>query len=155
MSGAVIGLVIFVCVIGSAIASLVLHPRLPAVHRSESTHNVVKLAVGMIVVMTSLVLTLLMTSAKTSFDQVDRDVRRFSTELILLDRALRAYGPQADMARKALTDYVERALSSTWPACGGPVIVEDRSAGDLLDQAERASRRSLRRRGRIKTSRRA
>jgi len=65
-------------------------------------------------------------------------VRRFSTELILADRALRAYGPEADAPRKVLTQYVERALNATWPARGRPVVVEDRNAGDLLDQADRA-----------------
>lgn len=84
------GFAVFLCLSGAALLCLFLHPRLPSRYLEERTHNVVKLAIGMIVVMTSLVLGLLITSVKGSYDQVDNNVHAFSTQLILLDRALEA-----------------------------------------------------------------
>lgn len=138
MGSAELGLIVCACLFGAAMAALMLHPRLPPALRDERTHDVIKLAVGMVVVMTSLVLGLLTASVKGSFDAVDRGVHQFATQLILLDRALRLYGPEADGARGLLTRYTERALGGLWPPGGGPVLVEDPAGGDLLDQVERA-----------------
>ena len=67
---------------------------------------------------------LLIGSIKGGFDQVSRDVNAFATELILVDRALRLYGPVAEEARALLTRYTQRALEETWPGTGGAAVVE-------------------------------
>jgi hypothetical protein len=138
MDGVPMGLLIFVLLTAAALVSLWLHPRLPERQRQEATHNVVKLAIGMIVVMTSLVLGLLITSVKNTYDGVDANVHAFSTQLILLDRALKLYGPETEPTRSLLTSYVERALAGTWPEHGEPVKVDDEAAGDQLNKVEQA-----------------
>jgi hypothetical protein len=69
--------------------------------------------------MTSLVLGLMITSAKGRFDTVNRDVHSYATELILLDRMLVLYGPEASGARRELRSYTERAANGHWTAEGG------------------------------------
>jgi hypothetical protein len=107
---------------------------MPSRFRDQRTHDVIKLAIGIVVVMTSLVLGLLIASSKSSFDAVDRDVHAFATQLILLDRQLKLYGPEARPAHDLLTAYVEKALEGTWPKNGKPTVVEDKDAGRMLDE---------------------
>jgi hypothetical protein len=133
-----IGATVFLCLAGAALVCLFLHERLPASQREERTHSVVKLAIGMVVVMTSLVLGLLISSVQSSFNGVDRSVHAFSTQLILLDRELKLYGPQTQPTRALLTDYVQRALDGTWPASGKAVVVEDPRAGQILNEVEQS-----------------
>jgi len=53
--------------------------------------------------------------------------------LILLDRTLRHYGPEASDVRQRLRAYVRQAINGTWGADASPVL-EDRTAEALLDE---------------------
>src|SRR3954453_11570747 len=129
MGGAMTGLLVFALLAAAALLVLWLHPRLPAMHRSKETTDIVRLGIGLVATITALVLGLLITSVKGSFDRVAHDVQAFATELILLDRTLRSYGPGADDARALLTRYTQQALQETWPGAGGTAVVEDQAAG--------------------------
>jgi len=85
------------------------------------------------VVATSLVLGLLLNSAKNTFENIDRNMHAFATDLILLDRTLRHYGPETSAARQQLAAYVRRAVDGTWGAGRSPEA-EDRAAERLLDE---------------------
>ena len=128
-----VAMAIFVCLVGASLGSLVLSERLPAHHRQDETYNVVRLAASIFVVMTSLVLGLLVNSSKNMFEAIDRNIHAFSTELILLDRTLRHYGPEASDVRQRLRAYVRQAINGTWGADASPVL-EDRAAEALLDE---------------------
>lgn len=100
-----VGGLVFALLAGAALLALWLHPRLPSTHRSKETADTVRLSIGMMATITALVLGLLISSVKGSFDQVSRDVQVFAAELILVDRALRFYGLGAEDARALLTRY--------------------------------------------------
>ena len=133
-----VGGLVFALLAGAALLALWLHPRLPSTHRSKETADTVRLSIGMMATITALVLGLLISSVKGSFDQVSRDVQVFAAELILVDRALRFYGVGAEDARALLTRYTQQALQETWPGKGGTVVVLGQAAGALLDQTEAA-----------------
>jgi hypothetical protein len=137
MHDILVGAAIFLCLVAASLGSLVASERLPARHREDDTHNVVRLVANIFVVTTSLVLGLLLNSAKTTFEAVDRNVHSFATDLILLDRTLRRYGPEASVVRQRLAAYVRQAVDGTWPAHGSPVL-EDRAAERLLDDVANA-----------------
>jgi hypothetical protein len=105
MTSIVLGLSVFILLSATSLAALHLHPRLPGGQRDDKTHDAVKVGVGMVVVLSALVLGLLIASAKNTFDTATRDLKRFSTQIVLLDRTLRAYGPEAASAR-ALRDLL-------------------------------------------------
>lgn len=132
------GVLVFALLAGAALLALWLHPRLPSTYRSKETADIVRLGIGMIATTTALVLGLLISSVKGNFDQVSRDVQTFATDLVLVDRALRFYGPGAGDARALLTRYTQRALQETWPGDGRPVLIDDQTAGALLDRTEEA-----------------
>jgi len=101
--------VVLACLLAASLGSLVISLRLPAHHGNDETLNVVRLIANIFVVMTSLVLGLLINSAKNTLDTVDRNVHAFAADLIMLDRLLQHYGPDASGARQRLLVYAKRA----------------------------------------------
>ena len=101
--------------------------------------NVVRLVANIFVVMTSLVLGLMINSAKSRFERINSNVHTLATDLILLDRSLRLYGSDADDARRRLVLYVARASDGTWTT-GDPVHVSDQTSEQLLNDVGDAVR---------------
>ena len=64
--------------------------------------------------MTALVLGLLVNSAKTAYDGQSRALTEMSAKIILLDRVLSHYGPEAKEARDLLKTVVTRLIERTW-----------------------------------------
>jgi hypothetical protein len=93
MISIILGLGVFILLSATSLIALQFHPRLPRDQLDDKTHDAVKVGVGMVVVLSALVLGLLIASAKNTFDTAARDLKRFSTQVVLLDRTLRAYGP--------------------------------------------------------------
>jgi hypothetical protein len=124
--------IVFVCLTGASLGVLLSQGRLPAHHRHDDTQNVVRLIANIFVVMTSLVLGLMINTAKARFDGINRDLHIFATELILLDRTLELYGPDANDARQRLVAYVTRAADGTW-TIGDPVRTSDITSEQLLN----------------------
>jgi len=69
---------------------------------SKSTKDTVKLAVNLVATMSALVLGLLVSSAKASYDTVRSEVIDMSAKAVFLDRVLAIYGPESDQARARL-----------------------------------------------------
>jgi hypothetical protein len=116
----------FVVLVGVGLASLLLYRRLPERHREDDTNATVRLVANLFVVMTSLVLGLMISSVSNTYQSIDRNIHTYATELVLLDRALRTLGPEADEARRTLTAYVEHSLTDV------PVIKANRESERLL-----------------------
>lgn len=111
MREALIATVILLSLAGAAFAAMAVWPRMPVRHRDDDTNAVVRLAANLFGVMTSLMLGLMINSAKNTFESIDHNVHAYATELILLDRTLRQYGPQTDTVRQPLVAYVQRVVA--------------------------------------------
>jgi hypothetical protein len=112
---------------GAALAGFLSKKRLPSEQVQDDTNNVVGLVASLFVVMTSLVLGLMLNSAKDTFETNNRDIRTLATELILLDRTTRSLGPDAEDARRHLIEYVEISLK------GANILEEDPQAEASLE----------------------
>jgi hypothetical protein len=132
-----IALVIFVCLASASIGSLFAYGRLPARYRDDDTQTIVRLVATLFVVMTSLVLGLMINSAKNRFEAIDRDLHAFATNLILLDRMMREYGPETNEAHQRLIAYMQRASrrasSGKWLG-EDELIASDQSSERLLNE---------------------
>jgi hypothetical protein len=135
MSDWVVGLLVSVCVFAGGIAGMLLYRLLPAEHQSTETRDNIRLAIGMISILASLVLGLLTASAKQTFDRADQELRGFAADLIILNQTLRDYGPETADARATLRQYTERAVETTWSdhATDVPNSLEDPVAGQQLE----------------------
>jgi hypothetical protein len=110
MHDILIGIVIFVCLVAASLGSR-FYERIPERHRPAETEAVVRLFASFFVVMTSLVIGLMLNTAKNTFESVDKNVHAYATELILLDRTMRHYGPETAVARRSLLAYTEQAAA--------------------------------------------
>jgi hypothetical protein len=137
MQEGAIAALIFVCLITASLASQLVYRRLPDKHRQDDTHGVVTSLAGIFVVMTSLVLGLLLNSAKNTFEQVDHDMHTYATDLILLDRTLIQYGADAGDTRRLLLTYARRAATDT--SQDDPRIA-DRTSESMLEAVGKSLR---------------
>lgn len=115
MSSFAISLIVFLCVFGGAVIGILLRGSLPEHHLNADSQSVVKLAMGLVVTMAALVLGLLVSSAKSSYDAQSAEVTDISARLILLDRMLAHYGPDTKEARAVLRGGVVGNLERIWP----------------------------------------
>jgi hypothetical protein len=115
MNPTFVGIAVFGCVSGAALLAIRLRAALPHHHLSADTKDTVKLAMGLVATMTALVLGLLVSSAKGSFDTQRNAVLQMAGKAVFLDRVLAHYGPEAAEARAALRQALQGALAQTWP----------------------------------------
>jgi hypothetical protein len=111
MSSIVISLITFALVFGGALIGIALRSILPPNNLTADSRDVVKLGMGMVATMAALVLGLLIASAKSSFDMQNTELTEMSRKVVLLDRILAHYGPEAKEARDELRSSVVRALN--------------------------------------------
>ena len=129
MTEFVVAVLAFLSMMSAALLGLFSKTRLPSEHVQDDTSNLVGLVGHLFVVITALVVGLMLNSAKNTFETNNRDVRTLATELILLDRKLRALSPEAEDARRHLVEYVQTSLK------GANILQEDPQAEALLEAA--------------------
>jgi len=107
-----VSLVVYLCVMCGAFVGIYLHRVLPPDHVKADTREIVNLATGLLATLAALVLGLMVASAKSSFDARSEEVRETGARIIMLDRSLRQYGPQAQGARELLRQLSARKARS-------------------------------------------
>ena len=112
MSEWVVALLVFTAQLAGWACGRFVRRRLPAEHLSSVTRDSVVLLVGMVATLSALVLGLMISSAKTSFDSDRASVVEIAADILVIDRALAHYGDQAKPARDALRGFLERAIES-------------------------------------------
>jgi hypothetical protein len=104
-SGLLAGLVVVV------LLGQVARRRLPDNHLSSESTDAVKLAMGLVATMTALLLGLLVSSVKGSYDTKRSEVLQLAAQTTFMNRMLRLYGPEAADARARFRDLV----TERWP----------------------------------------
>jgi hypothetical protein len=141
MSAIAASVLVAACVFAGGLAGLYLHRLLPPDHHTKETQEVVRLGIGMLSVLASLVLGLLIATAKTSYDSADHAIRGYAAELALLNETLRDYGGEASVPRDLLRDYTRRVLQDGWPEDGKrAAALADDNADRLLEHVREAIR---------------
>ena len=112
MDSITVSLIAFAAILGGAIIGVLLRLALPEHQLAEDTKDVVRLCTGLIGTIAALVLGLLIASANSSYETQPSQVRRLAANIILLDRLLAHYGPEArtarDLIRRAIDPFVDR-----------------------------------------------
>jgi hypothetical protein len=110
-----IAVIVFACVFGAAMLGLFIGGVLPEHHLSQDSKDVVKLGTALIATMAALVLSLLISSAKSSFDRFNDELVQTAAKAVLLDRVLADYGPETreirDLMKRSYTTAVELIFS--------------------------------------------
>src|ERR1043166_1074901 len=115
MNTTLTALIVFGCLVGSVLVGRILRRILPESHLSTESKDAVKLAMGLIATMSALVLGLLVSSAKGSYDIQRTEVIQMAAKIAFLGRLLDAYGPEASGVRSQLWGTVEASIQKMWP----------------------------------------
>jgi len=124
MSPITISLIAFTCVLSGALLGNFIRNLLPGHHLSGDSKDVIRQVNAMLATMAALVLGLLIASAKGTFDTMNSELRQISSNIILLDRNLAHYGPEAREARDILRRAVTTAFRRIWPDGNDTMAIE-------------------------------
>ena len=115
MNSLVVSSIVFVCIFAAALVGMAIRRALPEEHVGPDAKEVVRLATGLIATMAAMVLGLLVSSAKSSYDARKNEVAEMSSEVVNIDRLLGKYGPETEDIRAEFRRTVEFGLYRIWP----------------------------------------
>lgn len=107
--------VVLACLFTAVFLGMRIRRRLPEHHLSPETKDTVKLAMGMVATMSALLLGLLVSSAKGSYDTARSEVIQLAAKVSFLDRVLAIYGPETAQLRAQFRSMIEGAIGQMWP----------------------------------------
>jgi hypothetical protein len=122
------------CLVGGVLLGRSIRRRLPEHHLNPDSRDAVKLAMGLVATMTALLLGLLVSSAKGTYDTQRGEVILMAAKVTFLDRVLSAYGAEATQARVLFREAVGEAVQRMWPAEAGAQaqLTPNAGAGDAV-----------------------
>jgi hypothetical protein len=107
-------LVTLASTIGGSVLGAVLRRCLPARHLGADNKEVIRLGVSLLATLSAVAISLMIASAKSSYDIQDAHFRQFSADVILTDQLLAQYGPEAAGIRQ----LIRQAFRRRWIAFG-------------------------------------
>src|SRR5207248_8995873 len=123
--------ILFIGLVGVALLGRRVRRYLPADHLSADSKDAVKLAMGLVATMTALLLGLLLSSAKGTYDTARSEVIQMAGKVAFLDRVLALYGPEAADARSEFRKVFTEAVRRIWAEESGQLAANEQ-AGDAF-----------------------
>ena len=114
MNATLVTAIVSACLLAAVWIGMRLRRFLPEDHVSPHSRDSVKLAMGLVATMSALLLGLLVSSAKTSYDTTRTQVMQRASKYALLDRLLVIYGPRAAEVRGKLPALIEESMRRMW-----------------------------------------
>jgi uncharacterized protein DUF4239 len=105
---------VLVLILAGVFAGTALRKALPDEHLSPESKDVIRLGSGLVGTMAALVLSLLISSAKSSFDTQRNEIRQMTANIILLDRTLESYGAETKSIREDVRASIEPWIEIIW-----------------------------------------
>ncbi len=133
MSSLAASLITLGCLIGGSLLGLAFQLLLPKHHLSKESQDTVKLGAGMVATMSALILGLLVSSAKSSFDNMNASISQSGAKIIQLDHLLADYGLETKPFRAQMKRSMAGRVRQIWAdsktgAPGGLQAVEKSTA---------------------------
>jgi len=110
-----VAIVVLVLLIVAMLIGRQFRQLLPDKRVSEDTKDTVKLAMGLVATMAALLLGLLVSSAKGTYDAERTQVVQMAAKVSYLNRILAMYGPETMDTRKQFHASIEDAIRRLWP----------------------------------------
>ena len=114
MSSLETSFITLLCIVIGFLLGLALQRLLPNHHLSKESQDTVKLGASMVATMAALILGLLVSSAKNSFDEVNVSIAQNGARIIQLDHLLAEYGPITRPIRNQLKNSVAERVANVW-----------------------------------------
>jgi len=134
MNTTLTALIVFGCLVGAVLLGRTLRRVLPEEHLTADSRDTIKLAMGLVATMAALVLGLLVSSVKGSYDTERSEVIQMAAKVAFLDRVLAIYGPEAAEARTRFHEAVKEAVMAMWPreASGSAQLAPNPKPGNAV-----------------------
>jgi len=154
MSAIAIAAIAFASMSAFALLGMSLRSILPARYLSAESKEVVGLGTALIATMSAVLLGLLISSTRISYEVKRDQVIHMTADLIELDLLLKDYGPEAQPARQGMRDTVPLMINSIWrdsaglfraaantaPDAGAETVLSELQALAPHDDSQRAHR---------------
>jgi hypothetical protein len=114
LSPVAVSAIVFALIFGSTLAGMSLRSFLPEHHLSADSKEIVWLATALIATLAALVLGLLVASTRGSYEQTSGQIGRITADVVVLDRLLEEYGPEAAPLRQMLREAIAPMANSIW-----------------------------------------
>lgn len=121
---------IFVALLTASFGAQALYEKLPGDWQHVETHDVIHAATRLFIIMTSLMLGFMLNSAKNTYEAHDHNIHAYATQIVLLDKTLRRYGPDANEMRHRLQVFARRVAQAQ--VTDDPAAANDMQAEQLL-----------------------
>ncbi len=102
--------------LGGMWLGVLLRKVLPEHHTQDDSKDMMKTAAGMMATLVALIIGLLVSSAKNSFDTTNASITQAGAKIITLDRFLSRYGAEAKGVREDLRRAVASGVERVWPS---------------------------------------
>jgi hypothetical protein len=107
---------------------MALRIKLPPEHLDSDSKDVVKLVMGVVASMSALVLSLLIASGSGSLQAQRSELQSLAANVLLLDRVLAFYGPEAQETRDALHTALQVTHDRIWSPSSAGIVTLDPTA---------------------------
>lgn len=114
MSPVLASCIILALLIAALWFGALLRHTLPKQHLSKDSQDAIRVGVGLIATISALVLSLLITTAKSSFDTQIGQIKQITARIILLDNLLAQYGPAATPIREEMRTQINAFADRLW-----------------------------------------
>jgi hypothetical protein len=133
MNSIAVSSIVFASIFGSGLVGMAVRRAIPADYLGPGEKEVARLVTGLMTTMAAIVLGMLVSSAKASYDARTNEVAEISSEVVTIDRMLSKYGAETAEVRAQFRLLVEASLNRIWPP-QAPVQAElkPRDEGEIL-----------------------
>ena len=107
-------IVIFILILGSGYAGLMVQKRLAEDHKTAESRGVVGQVSGLVSLLLALVLGTLVGVSFSFFSNQKTQLETFSAQILRLDQALEQYGPETKPARDKLKEAIVIGYETFW-----------------------------------------
>jgi hypothetical protein len=118
MKSILISSIVFVVVFSGALAGIGFQRVVPDNQLGPEAKDVIRLATGLLVTMTALVLGMLVSTANSSYQDRKNELAEMGSNFVLVDGLLASYGPDTQTIRGELRGLAESGLERIWPTDG-------------------------------------
>ena len=114
MTSGRIFLISFVAIVAGMVLGMILRRQIPVVYLREDTKEVILRGAGFLTTLAAVLISLMIASAKTSYDTQDSHFRTLAAYLVETDQLLVQYGPEAMEVRILMRQAIPAAVDRIW-----------------------------------------
>jgi Protein of unknown function (DUF4239) len=133
MNSIAVSSIVFLSILASGLVGMAVRRAMPADRLGSGEKEVARLVTGLMTTMTAIVLGMLVSSAKASYDARTNEIAEISSQVVTIDRMLSKYGTETAEMRAQFRLLVEASVNRIWPAQAPEhVELKPRDEGEIL-----------------------